>query len=159
MKRKTRNQKHDEYVAKFGDIPVDYNERLSWLYDKLNISDKQAFNILNKKDMMCNSLNFIETQIVLFEVPEGTPRPRFRIVNRANISNVAMANPNFVHVYSLTGKEDNFDELFHDYDVLWAMACDVIDTMYKDMTKKEAVKAIDRIYNAVNLCWLAQGLC
>ena len=107
MKRKTRNQKHDEYVAKFGDIPVDYNERLNWLYDKLNISDKQAFNILNKKDMMCNSLNFIETQIVLFEVPEGTPRPRFRIVNRANISNVAMANPNFVHVYSLTGKEDN----------------------------------------------------
>ena len=52
MKRKTRNQKHDEYVAKFGDIPVDYNERLNWLYDELNISDKQAFNILNKKDMM-----------------------------------------------------------------------------------------------------------
>ena len=60
---------------------------------------------------------------------------------------------------TLTGKEDNFDELFHDYDVLWAMACDVIDTMYKDMTKKEAVKAIDRIYNSVHLCWLAQGLC
>ena len=60
---------------------------------------------------------------------------------------------------TLTGKEDNFDELFYDYEVLWAMACDVISITYKDMTKKEAVKAIDRIYNAVHSCWLAEGLC
>lgn len=45
--------------------------------------------------------------IVLFEIPEGSPRPRFRIVNRKNISNMAMANSEFVHVYSLTGHEDN----------------------------------------------------
>ena len=60
---------------------------------------------------------------------------------------------------TLTGKEDNFDELFHDYDVLWATACDVISITYKDMTKKEAMKAINRIYNSVHSCWLAQGLC
>lgn len=107
MKRKTRNQKHDDYVTKFGDIPVDFNERLSWLYDKLKITDKQAFDILNKKDLMMDALEYYGTQIVLFEIPEGSPRPRFRIVNRANISNMAIANPSFVHVYSLTGKEDN----------------------------------------------------
>lgn len=107
MKRKNRNQKHIDYVSKYGDIPIDYKERLSWLYDKLHIADAQAFQILNKRDMMLQSLLFYDTQIVLFEVPEGSPRPRFRIINRTNISNMALSNPEFVHVYSLTGKEDN----------------------------------------------------
>lgn len=107
MKRKNRNQKHIDYVSKYSDIPIDYKERLSWLYDKLHITDVQAFQILNKRDMMLESLLFYDTQIVLFEVPEGSPRPRFRIINRTNISNMALSNPEFVHVYSLTGKEDN----------------------------------------------------
>lgn len=107
MKRKTRKQKHDEYTIKFGHIPVDYEERLSWLYDTLHISDEQASNIMIKRSRMIDSLQFYDTRIILFEIPEGSPRPRFRIVNRSNISNVAMSNPEFVHVYSLTGKEDN----------------------------------------------------
>lgn len=107
MRRKTRIQKHDDYEKKFGHIPIDYKERLEWLYDTLNISDHQAFEILHKRDMMINNLIYYDTQIILFEVPEGSPRPRFRIVNRANLSNMAISNPNFVHVYSLTGKEDN----------------------------------------------------
>lgn len=107
MKRKTRNQKHLEYEEKYGDIPVDYKERLEYLYDKLKISDSQAFDILQKRDMMIQSLYYYDTQIILFEIPEGSPRPRFRIVNRSNLSNMAISNPNFVHVYSLTGREDN----------------------------------------------------
>lgn len=107
MKRKTRNQKHLEYEEKYGDIPVDYKERLQYLYDKLKISDSQAFDILQKRDMMIQSLYYYDTQIILFEIPEGSPRPRFRIVNRSNLSNMAISNPNFVHVYSLTGREDN----------------------------------------------------
>lgn len=107
MKRKTRKIKADEYEQKYGNIPIDYEERLSWMYDKFHISETQAFNILHKRDMMIQALNFYDTEIILFEVPEGSPRPRFRIVNRANLSNMAMSNPNFVHVYSLTGKEDN----------------------------------------------------
>lgn len=106
-RRKTRNQKHEEYIEKYSHIPIDYKERLEWLYDSLNISDKQAFDILQKRDMMIDSLRYTDTQIILFEVPEGSPRPRFRIVNRANLANIALSNPNFVHVYSLTGKEDN----------------------------------------------------
>lgn len=107
MKHKKRNQKHDEYMAKFGDIPIDYKERLSWLYDKLKITEQQAFQIINKKDMMMSSLEYYDAEIILFEVPEGSPRPRFRLVNRKNLSNMALANPNFIHVYSPTGKEDN----------------------------------------------------
>ena len=44
-KRKARIQKHNDYINKFGDIPIDYRERLSWLYDKLKITDRQAFEI------------------------------------------------------------------------------------------------------------------
>lgn len=106
-KRKTRNQKHKEYTAKFENIPIEYRDRLDWLYDKLRITDQQAFEILHKRDMMINSLMYYDTKIVLFEIPEGAPRPRFRLVNRSNLSNMAMSNPNFIHVYSLTGKEDN----------------------------------------------------
>lgn len=107
MKRKNRAQKQNEYNEKYGDIPIDYRERLEYLYDSLKISESQAFEILNKRDKMINDLTYYDTQIILFEVPEGSPRPRFRIVNRSNLSNMAISNPNFVHVYSLTGKEDN----------------------------------------------------
>lgn len=127
MKRKTRKQKHEDYINKFGDIPIDYKERLSWLYDRLKITECQAFEILQKKDMMLDSLEYYDTEIILFEVPEGSPRPRFRLVNRANISNMAMANPNFIHVYSLTGKEDNtfMKRLMsqEDFDALDSMIC------------------------------------
>lgn len=107
MSRKTRKQKSTEYEAKFGNIPIDYESRLSWLYDELKISDQQAFEILNKRDMMIRDLSYYDTNIILFEVPEGSPRPRFRLVNRSNLSNMAMSNPSFIHVYSLTGREDN----------------------------------------------------
>lgn len=127
MKRKTRNQKHIEYEEKYGDIPVDYKKRLEYLYDKLKISDSQAFDILQKRDMMIQSLYYYDTQIILFEIPEGSPRPRFRIVNRSNLSNMAISNPNFVHVYSLTGKEDNvfMKRLMNqeDFDALDSMIC------------------------------------
>lgn len=107
MKRKTRNQKHSDYINKFGSIPIDYRDRLNYLYEKYNISDKQAFEILYKRDMMIEGLKYTDTEIILFEIPEGSPRPRFRLINRSNLSNAALSNPNFIHVYSLTGKEDN----------------------------------------------------
>ena len=127
MKRKTRNVKEDEYNQKYSHIPIDYKERLSWLYDTLKITDTQAYEILHQRDLMINSLQYYDTMIVLFEVPEGSPRPRFRIVNRRNLSNMAMANSEFVHVYSLTGREDN---LFmkrliekEEFDTLDSMIC------------------------------------
>lgn len=107
MKRKSRKIKQEEYEKKYSHIPLDYKDRLSWLYDTLHITDTQAYEILYQRDMMISSLSYIDTMIVLFEVPEGSPRPRVRLVNRANISNMALANPDFIHVYSPTGREDN----------------------------------------------------
>ena len=39
---KTKKQKVIEYEQKYHDIPRDYKERLSWLYDTLGIDDKKS---------------------------------------------------------------------------------------------------------------------
>ena len=104
--KKSRNVKAEEYAQKYGHIPIDYRERLEYLYDTLKIKDTEAYNILFQRDRMLAQLQYIDTVIILFEVPEGSPRPRFRIINRKNLSNMAISNPNFIHVYSLTGHED-----------------------------------------------------
>lgn len=104
---KSRKQKQLEYEEKFSDIPKDYTERLLWMYDKYNINDKKAENIIAKRNAMIQSLEYGDLFIILYENPEGAPRPRFRLVNRKNFINEAMTNGQFVHVYSITGKEDN----------------------------------------------------
>lgn len=104
-KRKTRKFKQDEYERKYSDIPLDYNERLSWLYDELNITPRDEQDIINKRNYLISNLFYYDFNVVLNEVPEGTPRPRFRIT-RGNYGSVAATFPGFVRVYSLTGKED-----------------------------------------------------
>lgn len=106
-KERSRNRKQEEYTRKYSGIPIDYKERLEWLCNTLNITEKMNESILNKRLMMLHSFQYYDLEIVLFEVPEGSPRPRFRLINRSNLGNMALSNPNFVHVYSLTGKEDS----------------------------------------------------
>jgi Holliday junction resolvase RusA-like endonuclease len=104
---KKRNEKELQYETKYNAIPRDYLERLNWLYDTLKITDKKADQIIAMRERMMQELYYTEIFIVLYEVPEGSPRPRFRLINRKNLANAALANPNFVHVYSITGAEDN----------------------------------------------------
>lgn len=104
-KRRTRKSKQDEYDRKYNGIPLDYYERLSWLYDELNISSKDEEEILYKRNYLISNLFYYDFNVVLNEVPEGTPRPRFRIT-RGNYGSIAANFPGFVRVYSLTGKED-----------------------------------------------------
>ena len=107
MRRKTRQQKANEYSAKFDHIPKDYYERLEWLYDHLHLTRSKCDAIIANYNTMRETLEYSTIFIVLYEVPEGSPRPRFRLVNRQNLANMAMANSNFVHVYSPSGAEDN----------------------------------------------------
>lgn len=137
MKRKTRKIKEEEYESKYAHIPIDYKERLSWLYDTLKITDEQAYEILNQRDLMLSQLRYVDTKIILFEVPEGSPRPRFRLVNRKNLANMAMTNSSFVHVYSLTGHEDSVfmkrlmeKEEFEALDQMICTPCTVDINMY-----------------------------
>jgi Holliday junction resolvase RusA-like endonuclease len=104
---KRRKQKEREYQEKYSEIPKDYHTRLLYLYDKLHLNDTICEEILSKRDAMLDRLCYNEFFIVLYEEPEGSPRPRFRLVNRKNLANSAMTNSQFVHVYSITGAEDN----------------------------------------------------
>lgn len=104
---KRRKQKAEEYEQRFSDIPRDYYERLDWLCNKLHLTQNKMDTIISQYYSMRNQLYYQSLFIVLYEIPEGSPRPRFRLVNRKNLANMALANPNFVHVYSPTGAEDN----------------------------------------------------
>lgn len=103
---KKRKQKAEEYENKYSHIPKDYYQRLQWMYDNMKLSDRTVQEIFSKRDAMLASLYYNEFFIVLYEEPEGTPRPRFRLINRRNIGNAAMSNGSFVQVYSITGADD-----------------------------------------------------
>lgn len=131
MKRKTRQQKEALYLEKYSQIPVDYSERLEWMYNNYNINDKKSMQILEARNQMFNFMYYRSFRIVLFEEPEGTPRPRFRLINRQNLANQAIGNSAFVHVYSLNAHEDNvfmkrlIDEEVYELQDLIYQPCDV----------------------------------
>lgn len=106
MKR-NRQQKQLEYEQKFGHIPINYRDRLEWMYDNYNITPSKEDRIIDKRNAMLNSLFYHDIDLVLYQLPEGTPRPRFRLVNRTNFTDCALSNGQFVHVYNLYAKEDN----------------------------------------------------
>lgn len=107
MKNKSRKQKMSEYENKYSEIPKNYIQRLEWMYDKYNVTPKMAESIIQKRDAMLSQLYYTTILIVLYEEPEGAKRPRFRIINRANVLNAAMANNEFVHVYSPDAAQNN----------------------------------------------------
>lgn len=103
---KSRKEKSFEYYDKYGLIPNDQQERLEWMVDHFNLTDKKIKEILNAKQYIMDNLSYYDFKVVLYEEPAGTPRPRFKLVNRYNLANAAMTNGQFVKVFSITGAED-----------------------------------------------------
>ena len=95
---KTRKQKMLEYQEKYGHIPENYIERLEYLYNTLGIDDKKADEIINKRNAYIASTYYETIRIVLHEVPEFTPRPRARLVNRKGIINAVTGNNSFIFI-------------------------------------------------------------
>lgn len=96
----TVKQRQKEYDAKYGDIPLDYRERLNYLCDSLNISYNEMIDILKEKDRRMNSLYYTTIRVILYQIPQGAKRPRYRFVNRNNLTSAAISDPGFIHVYS-----------------------------------------------------------
>lgn len=105
-KYKNRKIKENEYKIKYSDIPKDLKERINYMCNIYNVSESKYNDILAKKQNLLDNLYYNDFKIILYEEPEGCPRPRTRIVNRTNISSEAINNEQFVHVYSITGKDD-----------------------------------------------------
>ena len=104
--KKSRKIKQEEYKRKYGNIPIDYNERLSWMVDCYKLSPQKMQEILDVKGNMIHNLFFFECKVVLFEEPEGASRPKFRIINKSNFHKAAIGSQ-FVHVYVPHAGEDN----------------------------------------------------
>lgn len=102
---KNRKQKAEEYLTKYNNIPRDDKERLNQLFTPLTDAKKSSlFETINKME---TELTFNEVSFILYEEPEGSPRPRFRLINRQNLLNSALSNSSFVHVYSPVASGDN----------------------------------------------------
>ena len=107
MKTKTRKQKQKEYNDKYEEIPIDLQERISYMIDKYQVSELKMNEILVKKDEMLRNLYFYQCTVVqLLEEPEGSCRPRFRVLNKSNFNRAAIGNP-MIHVYTPRAAEDN----------------------------------------------------
>ena len=104
---KNRKQKQKEYEEKYGDIPVDYEERLSWMVDYYNLSESKMNEIIEKRNNSIDNIYFYTCKVVqLFEEPEGTHRPRFRMIKKSNFNQAAMIDKEFVHVYTPNAQDD-----------------------------------------------------
>ena len=107
IKIKSRKQKAKLYEQHYSDIPRDYMERLSWMYDKYKMNVKKSAHILKMKREMLESFKYNkEIFVVLYEEVEGSPRPRARYVNKGNLTHNAKQYPGYIQVYSLTGASD-----------------------------------------------------
>lgn len=102
---KSRKQKMIEYDQIYGNIPKDYRERLEYLYDILNINENKIQEILNAIDSYIDSTYFETIRMVLYELPEHTPRPRARLITKNGVLNSVGTN-SFIQVYSITGRDN-----------------------------------------------------
>ena len=100
---KSKKEKIAEYISKYGNIPRDYIDRLYYLYDLLNINDSKSDEILETRNNFINSMYYETIRLIIYEIPEYTPRPRARLISRKNIIN-SIGNNSFIQVYSITGK-------------------------------------------------------
>lgn len=90
-------------------IPKDYQERINWIIDTYKISDAKLKDIIDTKDKMMQQMYYMpELFVVIYEIPEGSPRPRARFIKSKgnNILVNARSNPGFIQVYSITGASD-----------------------------------------------------
>lgn len=90
-------------------IPKDYQDRINWIIDTYKISDTKLKDIIDTKDKMMQQMYYMpELFVVIYEIPEGSPRPRARFIKSKgnNILANARSNPGFIQVYSITGASD-----------------------------------------------------
>lgn len=102
---KTRKQKRNEYDEKYGNIPLDYNERIEWMDEHYKLNDSLRQNIVNRMNNMMNNISFYDFVIVLQMVPEGTPRHRYRLITPKNY--MTASNLPYVQVYQPRAAEDH----------------------------------------------------
>lgn len=108
------------------------------MWDKYHMTTAKAAQIAKKRKELLSCLGYErEIFMVLYEEPEGTPRPRARYINKGNIINAAKNYPGYIQIYSITGAADRKfmhqvieDKEFVELEHLLYTPCDVTYTAY-----------------------------
>lgn len=146
---KSRKQKASIYESRYSEIPRDYQQRLDWMYEHYHITKSKADSIYNTMRSMTEELQYSDIiHVILYEEPEGSPRPRARYVNKTNLSAAAKSNPGFIQVYSLTGAADRkfMKQLITDEDFMYLdqLICTPCKVQYEAFLKTpSSFNAID----------------
>lgn len=119
------------------------------MYDKYHITKAKAEEILRAKYNILSSLYYSnDILVVLYEEPEGSPRPRARYVNKSNLTSYAKSDPGYIQVYSLTGASDRkfMKRLIDDNDLMKLdhLICTPCDVEYNTFSKTPSS------YNTIN---------
>ena len=101
----TRQEEEKQYQERYGEVPVDYEERLRYMIEKYKVSAHTMDQIIAKKRNMEFNMQFFDYKIVELFYPKIKSRPKMR-VTRHNYMDVAKANPGFVHVYTPNAQYD-----------------------------------------------------
>lgn len=79
------------------------------MIDQYKINKSKMDDIINTRNQMLQQMYYMpELYVVIYENPEGSPRPRARFIKSKgnNILSNARSNPGFIQVYSITGAAD-----------------------------------------------------
>lgn len=101
-----RQQKQKIYNEKYKNIPIDFDERLSYMIDYYHLSEKKMDEILLKRDIVINNLFYYDYKVIeLYEEPEGASRPRARLTKN-NYNKMALNYPDLIHIYVPNAMDD-----------------------------------------------------
>lgn len=75
MKSKSYKRQIEEYAEKYGKIPLDHEDILSYLKENLKLKEND-FKKIREMEEYANSIPWNNLKIILPIVPKGTPRPR-----------------------------------------------------------------------------------
>lgn len=76
------------------------------MVDHYNLTESKMEEIINKRETAMSNMVFFTCKAVqLLEIPEGTHRPRFRVIKKNNYNRIAMQDE-FVHVYTPNAQDD-----------------------------------------------------
>ena len=144
IKKKSAIQEALDYHEKYGSIPKDYMERLSWLYNEVGFNKKHLDSLISKIDDLAN-VQWNEVNYIFYMTPKPTPRPRY--------------SPNTFHFYVSGAKMnkqifDNFIEQHSDMECVISTPCSIDTVVYiqtpTGMSVEEKVAAELGIIHNIN---------
>ena len=75
MAKRNSIQEALDYHQKYGNIPKNYMERLSWLYDEVNFKENHLIDLIEKLDKQQDA-EWNEVNYIFYMTPKPTPRPK-----------------------------------------------------------------------------------